>query len=82
LIPKIGGKGTVMQSLNLPLGISLENVGDGFRVSLAEFDHGWERILRSAWYSDLSAARARALEWSVANGRCAIREIGTNRVPG
>ena len=72
----------VVRSVNMPLVISLENVGDGFRVSLAERDNGWERIIRSGWYSDLPSARARAREWSVENGHCSVREIGTARNRG
>jgi hypothetical protein len=36
-----------IRTVNMSVVISVENVGDGFRVSLAEQDHGWERIIRS-----------------------------------
>jgi hypothetical protein len=72
---------TRVRSMNMPLVISLENVGDGFRVNLAERDHGWERIIRSAWYPHLPSARARAREWSVENGHCPVWEIGTAPKP-
>ena len=71
-----------MRAVNIPLVISFENVGDGFRVSLAERDNGWERIIRSGGYFDLASARARAREWSVENGHCSVREIGTSATPG
>ena len=68
-----------MRPVAMPLVISLENVGNGFRVSLAERDNGWERIIRSGWYPDLPLARARAKEWSIENAHCGIREIGITR---
>ena len=69
-----------MRTGELPLAISVENVGNGFRVSLAECDKGWERILRSNLYSDLSTARTIAKEWSLQNGLCKVREMGTANI--
>jgi hypothetical protein len=76
------GEEPVMRTVNMPRAISLENVGNGFRVSLVERDNGWERVVRSGWYPDLPLARARAKEWSVENADCCVREIGTARKPG
>ena len=70
-----------MRDEKRPLQISLENLGIGYRVSLAELEGGWENIVRSAWYSDLCSARARALQWSNMNQDCLVREIGTHNEP-
>ena len=82
VLPSTGSEKRVMRIVSLPLLVSLENFGNGFRVGLVERDNGWERVIRSDWCLDLSSARARATELSVKNAYCPIREIGTERGGG
>jgi hypothetical protein len=71
-----GDRKGLARSVTMPLLISLENVGDGFRVSIAERDNGWEYMMRSGWYSDLPSARAGEGVFGE-NAHCSVREIGT-----
>ena len=59
--------------------VTLEYVGDGYRVSLLHSEEGWDEVIRSSWHRDVASARDRAGNWSAENANCAIREIGTGR---
>jgi hypothetical protein len=59
--------------------ITLENVGDGYRVNLLHSKDGWDEVIRSSWHRYVASARNQASKWSAENMNCAIREIGTGR---
>jgi hypothetical protein len=60
------------------LKVTLEHVGDGYRVSLLHSEDGWDEVIRSSWHREVASARDRAGKWSAENANCPIREIGTD----
>jgi len=73
------GEEGLQRTLQRPVMVTLECVGDGYRVSLLHFVDGWDEVIRSSWHRDVASARDRASNWSNENANCAIREIGTDR---